>query len=78
MLSMAHEGPWGASEESGGGPWKRTTSPATTVGSMIAVKFAGGVAVLADRNASYGKWQRYKNIPRLIPVPQSDFVTEYV
>ncbi len=35
---------------------------------MIAVKFEGGVAIAADRLASYGKMARYKKTPRLFKV----------
>merc|ERR1719217_375050 len=50
------------------GPHKRTTSPMVTGGSVVAVKYAGGVLVATDTLASYGSLARFEGVTRMSPV----------
>jgi len=50
------------------GPTKRTTNPIVTGGSVVAVKYAGGVLVAADTICSYGTLARFENVVRMQPV----------
>lgn len=50
------------------GPSKRTTSPMVTGGSILGIKYAGGVMVAADCLASYGNLARYDGVVRMAEV----------
>lgn len=47
---------------------QRTTQPMVTGGSVVALKYAGGVMVGADTLASYGSLARYEDVTRMAPV----------
>ena len=51
-----------------GGPTKRTTAPMVTGGSVVALKYAGGVLVATDTLASYGSMARFEGVTRMSPV----------
>ena len=46
----------------------RTTSPMVTGGSVVALKYAGGVLVATDTIASYGSLARFENVCRMSTV----------
>ncbi len=48
--------------------------PVCTGATVIALTFEGGVAVAADRQASYGNMARYKKVSRLFRVNQTTLV----
>ena len=50
------------------GPIKQTTSPMVTGGSVVALKYAGGVMVGADTLASYGSLARFDGVTRMAAV----------
>jgi len=50
------------------GPSKRTQSPMVTGGSILGLKYAGGVMVAADTIASYGSLVRYEGVLRMAQV----------
>jgi len=54
--------------EPSAGPSKRTTSPMVTGGSILGIKYAGGVMVAADCLASYGSLARYNGVVRMAEV----------
>lgn len=51
-----------------GEPNKRTTNPIVTGGSLVALKYNGGVLVAADTLGSYGSLARFENICRMSTV----------
>lgn len=53
-------------------PAKRTTSPMVTGGSLVALKFNGGVLVAADTLASYGSLARFEGVTRMAAVGMSN------
>ena len=46
----------------------RTTAPMVTGGSVVAVKYAGGILVATDTNGSYGSLVKFDGIPRMSAV----------
>merc|ERR1719217_976150 len=50
------------------GPHKRTTSPMVTGGSVVALKYNGGILVATDTLASYGSLARFEGVTRMSPV----------
>ncbi len=46
----------------------RTTQPIVTGGSIVAIKYAGGVMVAADTLCSYGSLARFDNVVRMTKV----------
>lgn len=46
----------------------RTTAPMVTGGSVVAVKYAGGILVATDTNGSYGSLVKFNGIPRMSAV----------
>lgn len=48
-----------------GGPTQHTRYPVVTGSTVLAIKYNGGVMMLADTLASFGKLHRYKDIQRL-------------
>eukprot|EP00965_Chrysotila_dentata_P208667 6184828-Pleurochrysis_carterae.AAC.2 len=50
-------------------PHKRTTQPMVVGGSILGVKYAGGVMVAADTLASYGSLARFEGVERVAQVP---------
>lgn len=51
-----------------GAPGQRTTYPMVTGGSIVGLKYAGGVMVAADTIASYGSLVRYDGVLRMAEV----------
>ena len=51
-----------------GAPSQRTTYPMVTGGSIVGLKYAGGVMVAADTIASYGSLVRYDGVKRMAEV----------
>mmetsp|Transcript_8518 Transcript_8518/g.17146 ORF Transcript_8518/g.17146 Transcript_8518/m.17146 type:complete len:240 (+) Transcript_8518:31-750(+) len=51
-----------------GGGTNRTTYPMVTGGSVVALKYKGGVMVAADTLASYGSLARYEGVTRIAKV----------
>ena len=49
-------------------PSRRTTQPMVTGGSVVALKYAGGVLVAADTLASYGSMARFEGVVRMAKV----------
>ena len=54
------------------GPSKRTQHPMVTGGSVLGIKYAGGVMVAADTLASYGSLARYEGVVRMAKVGISE------
>ena len=52
------------------GPMQHTTSPIVTGSTVLAVKYADGVMMMADTMGSYGNMAMFKQISRLRPVNQ--------
>lgn len=50
------------------GPTKRTTAPMVTGGSVVAVKYNGGILVATDTITSYGSLAKFDNICRMSTV----------
>lgn len=59
---------WGEPFEPAGDGTQRTTHPMVTGGSVVAIKYAGGVLVAADTLAAYGSLARFEGVPRMKPV----------
>ena len=47
---------------------KRTTAPMVTGGSVVALKYNGGILVAADTVAAYGSLAKYDDVVRMAPV----------
>jgi len=52
-------------------PSKRTQRPVVTGTSVLAVKYKGGIMMMADTLGSYGRMSRFRNIQRLVKVGES-------
>ena len=67
-LSVAAPPPQPSATTMPGEPNKRTTNPIVTGGSLVALKYNGGVLVAADTLGSYGSLARFENICRMSTV----------
>jgi len=52
-------------------PSTRTTDPVVVGASVLAVKYKGGVMMMADTLASYGSLARYTDVQRIVPLAQT-------
>eukprot|EP00967_Tisochrysis_lutea_P062778 scaffold80752_cov31-Tisochrysis_lutea.AAC.1 len=57
--------PYGCKEAGPGAPGQRTIQPMVTGGSVLGLKYAGGVMVAADTVAFYGSLARYEDVQRM-------------
>merc|ERR1711962_1208494 len=56
-------------------PLKRTLSPATTGGSILGIKYDGGVLIAGDRLGAYGGLHRFRDIDRMVKLNPNVLLT---